>query len=106
MKKSQEGILYYKEIAKLQKERDKLAKKCEEVADWIVPQVYACFLTVLQRGGLNQEQLADVVQQTQALWYESIDCIDDLVDQCSKETGIDLRMTAREKITQDQKEQK
>lgn len=78
-------------------EQKRLEKACEDVSEWLVPQIYACFLTVLAEGGLNQEQLVDVVERTQALWHDSIDDIDDMIAKCEKLTGIDLHMLPKQK---------
>ena len=70
---------------------DRVAETREHV-DNVIPRNYAAIMLVLHRYyGFEQEQLEEVLGYVQALYNESFLNGETIFNECSEETGIDIR---------------
>ena len=88
----QTGRQIMRSHARQYKDLEDNTAKIADAVDNIVPRNYAAFMLVLHRHfGFTQEQLEEVLGYTQELYNESY--VNDLsiFDECSEETGLDIR---------------
>lgn len=66
-------------------------KRLQKTINQVVPEIYACFAKVLYDEGWSTEQIEVLFGQTQELWNENVNNMDDMITHVYKTTGIDVR---------------
>lgn len=69
----------------------KAKARLEKEIKLVVPEVYACFCKALYDRGWNPEDIEDLFCDTQRLWNENLDMMDNMIDWCLETTGIECR---------------
>ena len=88
----QTGRQIMRSHARQYKDAEDRVAETREYVDNVIPRNYAAFMLVLYRHfGFSQEQLEEVLVRTQELYNDSLDNDLTIFDECSEETGLDIR---------------
>ena len=86
------GASLMRSHARQYKDAEDRVAETKEYVDNVIPRNYAAFMLVLHRHfGFTQEQLEEVLGYTQELYNESYVNGLSIFDECSEETGLDIR---------------
>lgn len=76
---------------RFQVEQFKELQKLKRRINQVIPEVYACFAKALYDNGMDADDIEALFMQTQELWQENAESMDDMIQWVSDTTGIEVR---------------
>ena len=57
----------------------------------VIPEIYACFAKALYKEGYTSDEIEALFVETQNLWQENVEQMEDMITWVRETTGIDVR---------------
>lgn len=65
--------------------------KLQKAIKQVIPEIYACFAKALYKEGYTADEIEALFAETQSLWQENVDQMEDMITWVRDTTGIDVR---------------
>lgn len=73
-------------------------KRLQKRIEMVTPEIFASLVLALRRGlDMSDEDIGEVLEQSQIIWNECVENGVNMVDMCLEETGIDVRQATMER---------